>query len=151
MEIDPAEQFALVLSRTGLQRMTARLLAAFLFTEQSTLTMGDLVERLGVSTGSVSMGIRSLVSVGLVEQVPMPGSRRDHYRMREDAWATLFTSQNEAVRVMCEAADAGIAASPRNSLARKRLAEMRGFYDFVLAEIPTLVRRWKRRTAQGKR
>ena len=123
--------------------MTARLLAAFLFAEQPTLTMGDLVEQLGVSTGSVSMGVRSLVGVGLVEQTPVPDSRRDHYRMREDAWMTLFSNQNQAVRVMREAADAGIAASPVGGLARQRLEDMRRFYDFVLAEIPELLRRWQ--------
>lgn len=147
VEIDLAEHLAVVLTRVGLQRLTARLLAAFLFTEAPTLTMGELVEQLGVSSGSASTGVRTLVTVGLVEQVPVPGSRRDHYRMREDAWVTLFTNQNEAVRVMREAADAGIAAAAPDSLARQRLEAMRGFYDFVLAEIPSLVARWKRVSA----
>lgn len=144
MDVDPAEKLAVVLTQSGMQRMTARLLAAFLFAEQPALTMGDLVDQLHASTGSVSMGVRSLMSVGLVEKVPAPGSRRDHYRMRHDAWATLFTHQNEAVRGMREAADVGIAASRAGSLARQRLEDMRAFYDFVLAEMPELVRRWQR-------
>jgi DNA-binding transcriptional regulator GbsR (MarR family) len=125
-----------------MQRMTARLLAAFLFTEKPTLTASDLVEQLGVSTGSVSMAIRTLTSVGLVEQAPAPGSRRDHFRMRTDAWATLFSSHNDAVRVMLDAAGAGIAASAPGSLARQRLEDMRDFHAFILAEIPALVEHW---------
>lgn len=148
MSGQPTEQFALALTRSGMQRMTARLLAAFLFSEKPTLTAGDLVEQLSVSTGSVSMAIRTLTSVGLVEQTPAPGSRRDHFRMRPDAWATLFSYQNDAVRVMREAADAGIAASPPASLARQRLDEMRDFYDFLLAEIPALIQSWYQQRGQ---
>jgi DNA-binding transcriptional regulator GbsR (MarR family) len=148
MVVDPAERFALALIRGGMQRMTARLLAVFLFTEQPTLTMGDLVEVLGVSSGSASTGIKALVRVGLVEQVPAPGSRRDHYRLRDDAWATLFSRNNEAVQVMLDASEDAIAATPRASAAHQRLMVMRSFYTFLLAEIPTLIQRWKQ--AQGQ-
>lgn len=140
---EPAERLALVLTRAGLQRMTARLVAAFLFTDQPALTMGDLADDLGVSPGSVSTGVKTLMSVGLIEQIPAPGSRRDHYRMRDDAWPTLFSTQNHVIRVMQEAANDGIAASGRNSLARRRLEDMRDFYAFMLRELPALIDRWQ--------
>jgi len=41
---EAAEQLALVLASHGLQRMTARVLAALLFTEQATMTMGELAD-----------------------------------------------------------------------------------------------------------
>lgn len=141
---DPAEQLALVLTRNGMQRTTARVLAAFLFTDQPTLTLGDLVTQLGISAGSSSTAIRTLCNVGLLEQTPAPSSRRDHYRIRDDAWATLFSAQNEAVRGMREAAEAGIAAAEPNNPARKRLEAMHGFYDYLLAELPALLDRWRR-------
>lgn len=146
MTEDPGERFALALARSGMQRMTARLLAAFLFTEQPTLTMGELVDSLGVSTGSASTGIKALVGVGLIEQVPAPGSRRDHFRMRDDAWATLFSQNNQAVNVMLEAAADAMAATPAGGTAHRRLESMRSFYAFLLAEIPTLVERWRRQS-----
>jgi MarR family len=126
-----------------LQRMTARLLAAFLFTDQPGLTMGDLADDLGVSPGSVSAGIKTLTSVGLIEQIPAPGSRRDHYRMRDDAWPTLFSTQNQVIRVMQQAVDDGIAVSGPNSVASRRLDEMRDFYAFMVRELPALVDRWQ--------
>ena len=49
-----AEQLALVLSNHGLQRMTARVLATLLFTEQPTITAGELADRLQASTGAIS-------------------------------------------------------------------------------------------------
>lgn len=140
---DPAEHLALVLARNGLQRATARVLAAFLFTDQPTLTLGDLLAQLGISAGSASTAIRTLRNTGLLEQTPVPTSRRDHYRMRDDAWATLFSTQNEAFRGMREAAEAGIAASKPDSRAHERLEAMRGFYDYMLTELPTLLNHWR--------
>ena len=43
---------------------------------------------------------------------------------------------------MQTAADAGIAATGDDSLARQRLTEMRDFYAFLLSEIPALLDRW---------
>jgi len=135
----------LVLTNHGLQRMTARVLAALLFTEQPAVTAGELADRLQASSGAISGAIKMLISVGLAERAPAPGSRRDHYRLRDDAWAVLYTNQNEVIEAMTIAAEAGIAATQDDSLARRRLIEMRDFYSFLVEEIPTLLDRWHRR------
>jgi DNA-binding transcriptional regulator GbsR (MarR family) len=137
-----AEQLALVLASHGLQRMTARVLAMLLFTEQPSVTMADLADVLQASAGSISGSLKMLTSVGLAERVPVPGSRRDHFRLRDDAWAVLFTSKNETMRVMLDAANAGIEGTDEQGPARRRLAEMRDFYGFLMAEIPALLDRW---------
>ena len=59
-----------MLSSHGLQRMTARVLASLLFTEQPTMTMGELAGQLRASTGAISGALKMLTSVGLVERVP---------------------------------------------------------------------------------
>jgi DNA-binding MarR family transcriptional regulator len=142
---EAAEELALVLANHGLQRMTARVLATLLFTERPSMTMGDLAERLQASSGAISGAIKMLTSVGLVERAPAPGSRRDHYRLRDDAWATLFTNQNVVISAMQAAAEAGIAATRSGSLPRQRLTRMRDFYAFMLDEIPALLERWQQR------
>jgi DNA-binding MarR family transcriptional regulator len=137
-----AEHLALVLSDHGLQRMTARVLATLLFTEQPSMTMGELADRLEASSGGISGAIKMLTSVGLVERVPVPASRRDHYRLRDDAWAVLYTNQNAVISAMQAAAEAGIFATGHDSLAGQRLTQMRDFYAFLLGEIPALLDRW---------
>lgn len=137
-----AEELALVLSTHGMQRMTARVLAALLFTEQPTMTAGELGERLQASSGAVSGAIKMLTSVGLVERVPAPASRRDHYRLRDNAWAIQYTNQNEVTAALLKAAEAGIATTKDGSLARHRLTQMRDFYTFLMQEIPPLLDRW---------
>lgn len=140
-----AEELALVLANHGLQRMTARVLATLLFTDQPSLTMGDVADRLRASSGAISGALKMLTAVGLVERVPAPASRRDHYRLRDDAWAVLYTNQNEVIAAMQKAAAAGVAATGTDSLAGRRLTEMKDFYDFLLNEIPALLERWHHR------
>lgn len=142
---DAAEELALVLTNHGLQRMMARALSTLLFTAQQTMTMGELGDRLQASAGSVSGALKMLTSVGLVERVPAPTSRRDHYRIRDDAWAVLYTNQNQVLEAMLKAAEAGIAQTGHTSVAGRRLAAMRDFYDFLLGEIPALLDRWHAR------
>lgn len=43
-----------VLTSHGLQRITSHVLAALLFTEQSTMTAGELADRLAASAGAIS-------------------------------------------------------------------------------------------------
>jgi DNA-binding transcriptional regulator GbsR (MarR family) len=143
---DAAEELALILANHGMQRMTARVLATLLFTERPTMTMGELADRLQASSGAISGAIKMLTSVGLVERAPAPASRRDHYRLRDDAWATLYTDQNETLDAMQKAAEAGIAATGEDSLARRRLTQMRDFYAFLFEEIPALLDHWHQRS-----
>ncbi|WP_173092819.1 GbsR/MarR family transcriptional regulator [Actinomadura verrucosospora] len=140
---EAAEHLALVLAQGGLQKATARVLAAFMFADEDSVTAPDLAERLGISSGSVSGAIKMLSTVGLIERAPAPGSRREHYRVREGAWATLMSAQNGMVQAMFEAADQGIEAAGPDSPASRRLAEMRDFYGFMFREMPALIERWR--------
>lgn len=142
-----AERLALVLTENGMQRMLARTLAVFLFTDAEAVTMGEIGDRLGVSAGSVSGSVRGLLSVGLIERIPAPGSRREHYRMRADAWPRLFTTQNAAVDAMMRAAESAIATTTAGDPAHARLTRMRDFYQFLMGELPSLLRRWEEQRA----
>lgn len=139
---EQAEKLALMLSSHGMQRMTSRVLATMLFTEKPSMTAADLADLLQASAGSISTATKALISVGLVERVPVPSSRRDHYRLRDDAWATMYTNQNEVIAAMQQAADAGVAATTPGGLAHQRLTQMRDFYAFMWGQIPGLLQRW---------
>ncbi|MGV0777256.1 GbsR/MarR family transcriptional regulator [Mycolicibacterium elephantis] len=130
-----------------MQRMTARVLAALVFTEQPTMTMGELAGQLQASSGGISGALKMLVGVGVVERVPAPGSRREHYRLRDDAWAVQYTKQNEVLSGVLAAAETGIAATEEGSLARRRLTQMRDFYTFLRDEIPAMLDQWHQRSA----
>lgn len=143
-----AERMAMSLASGGLQKATARVMAAFIFIDAESVTAPELAETLGISSGSVSGAIKMLSTVGLIERVPVPGSRREHYRLRDGAWATMMSAQNGMVQEMFELADDAIATVGSDTPAGRRLAEMRDFYDFMFREIPALLERWK--TGRGR-
>lgn len=140
--MDAAERLALTFTSGGMQRMTARVMCALLFAEQDTVTAGELAEWLTISPGTVSTALKSLTTVGLIERVPAPGSRREHFRIRSSAWATLMSTQNEIVKGMQEAASEGIETVGEDSIAGQRLVEMRDFYTYLMAELPAMIDRW---------
>ncbi|WP_018353135.1 GbsR/MarR family transcriptional regulator [Longispora albida] len=145
-----AERLALVLTENGMQRMTARVFAALLFAEGDTMTAGDLGQQLNVSAGAVSGAVKTLLTVGMIERVPAPGSRRDHYRFRDDAWSTVMTAKNHVIKVMEETASEGIEAAGPDSAAGRRLAEMRDFYRYVLGQTELILDRWSAARAEGE-
>lgn len=141
---EASEQLALVLSGHGMQRMHARVLAALLATDQDSVTQAELAEDLGASLGSVSGAITQAIDVGLVERVHVAGSRREHYRLHDDAWARLFTRNNHVFDAVFAAAQKARDAVDSGSPAHRRLTDMCDFYGFILAEMPALLERFHR-------
>ncbi|MDP4510558.1 GbsR/MarR family transcriptional regulator [Nonomuraea turcica] len=144
---DAAEKLALTLSQGGMQKTTARVMTALLYTEQDTMTAADLCQELSISSGAVSTAVKQLLPIGLIERVPAPGSRRDHYRFRRGAWATLMSQQNAMLATMGEAAQEGINAAGEDSVTSRRLHEMRDFYTYMTNEMIPLIDRWRERYA----
>jgi DNA-binding transcriptional regulator GbsR (MarR family) len=140
---EAAEHLALTLVGAGMQRMGARTIAAFLFSEEESLTAGDLAQELGVSAGSVSGAVKMVAQMGLIERIHVAGSRREHFRMRDNAWTTLYSRQHSVVDEVLHAVEKGVdAVGPGR--AHDRLEYMRDFYTFLLNEAPMLVERFER-------
>ncbi|WP_461059040.1 GbsR/MarR family transcriptional regulator [Streptomyces pseudoechinosporeus] len=140
---EAAEKLALTLAEGGMQRTTARVMTALLFSQSETMTATDLCEELRISSGAVSGAVKQLIPVGIIERVPAPGSRRDHYRFRKHAWATLMSNQNAMLAVMGDAAAEGIKAAGQDSVTGRRLHEMQDFYAFMQREMTALIDQWR--------
>ncbi len=61
-----------------------------LFLTGEVLSMDDLMARLGISRGNVSMNLTRLVEWGLVRRVHRRGDLRDYYEALSDVWE-MFT------------------------------------------------------------
>ncbi|GAA2333895.1 hypothetical protein SVIO_065400 [Streptomyces violaceusniger] len=114
------------------------------------MTAADLCEELRISSGAVSSAVKRLIPTGMIEHVPAPGSRRDHYRFREHAWATLMSSQNEILAVMGDAAAEGIKEAGADSVAGRRLHEMQDFSAFTWREMTALIDHWREQYDAGR-
>jgi DNA-binding transcriptional regulator GbsR (MarR family) len=136
------ESLALVLSQIGMQRMSARVFAALMTTDDARLTAADLASQLSVSPAAISGAVRFLEQIGLVAKEREPGERRDHYRLFDDLWYATFLKRDRMIIMWRDAAGDGIEALGEDSPAGQRLAEMRDFLSFMLEELNGMYERW---------
>jgi DNA-binding transcriptional regulator GbsR (MarR family) len=61
-----------------------------LFISGATLSVDDVMQKLAISRGNVSMNVTKLIEWGLVQKVHVRGDRRDHYASLTDVWE-MFT------------------------------------------------------------
>src|SRR5262245_41334420 len=68
-----------------------------LYITGAALSMDDIMDRLGISRGNVSMNLSKLVEWGLVRRVHKRRDRRDYYESLSDVWEmfTLVASQRK--------------------------------------------------------
>ncbi|CAA6680054.1 MULTISPECIES: GbsR/MarR family transcriptional regulator [unclassified Lentimonas] len=78
-ETSTIEVFIRAASLIGLPRSVGEIYG-FLFCAQSPQTFDELAERLGISRGSVSQGLKFLRQLGAVKVHYVAGSRKDHYQ-----------------------------------------------------------------------
>src|SRR6266536_4887975 len=68
-----------------------------LYISGAALSMDDIMDRLNISRGNVSMNLTKLVEWGLVRRVHKRGDRRDYYESLSDVWEmfTLVAAQRK--------------------------------------------------------
>ena len=137
------EDFALLLTETGVPRMPARVFACVLADDSGALTAGDLAERLQVSPAAISGAVRWLTQMHLLTRAREPGARRDHYRMRDDQWYEATVFKTAALRRFEDVLAEGVALVGADTPAGRRLEETQEFFAFFRAELPALLERFR--------
>src|SRR5256885_8249000 len=88
--VDPAvlkvaDAVGALMESWGFKRNMGRMWAV-MYLEDHPLTAADLVERLGLSTGAVSMLLTELMQWGIVKKAWVVGERREHYEAETSIW-----------------------------------------------------------------
>ncbi|MEU4226506.1 MULTISPECIES: MarR family transcriptional regulator [unclassified Nonomuraea] len=140
------ERMARIFSDWGLPPMAARVLFTMMAAEERTLTAAELGERLGVSPAAISGAVRLLTQMHLVVREPVPGSRRDVYRLPDDAWYELTLAKMPIFRQITDEASAAVeAVGGDDTTAGANLARMRDYFAFVERGLPRLLAEWRER------
>jgi DNA-binding transcriptional ArsR family regulator len=145
---DPAvarfvERFASTLVDAGVPRMPAFVFVTLLATDSGNLTAAELAERLQVSPAAISGAVRYLSQVGLVSREREPGSRRDRYRVHDDAWYEAIVRREQLLSRWERTARDGVDALGPATPAGARIAETRAFFEFLRREMPAVLERWR--------
>ena len=143
------EQMARMLADWGFPRMAGRVLFVMMGADEPALTAGELAERLGVSPAAISGAVRYLIHINMVAREPVPGSRRDRYRLVDDSFYEVTIAKMTLIKTLADVADAGVtAAGGPDTTAGARLANMRDFYVFTQESLPSILDEWAERKAQ---
>jgi DNA-binding transcriptional regulator GbsR (MarR family) len=93
MTIDPAvlkvaDAVGALIEAWGFRRNMGRMWAV-LYLEDHPLTAADLGERLGLSTGAVSMLVNELIQWGIIKKTWVVGERREHFEAETSIWKMI--------------------------------------------------------------
>ncbi|NHD16719.1 MULTISPECIES: GbsR/MarR family transcriptional regulator [Actinopolyspora] len=144
------ERFALDFSEAGFPRMAARVFVRLLVTDEGSCTAAELARSLQVSAAAISGAVRYLIQVGLVVREREPGSRRDHYTVRDDMWYEAFAQRDEQFQHWENTLLEGVSALGAETAAGSRLDETRRFFEFLRAELPKLMDKWRAQEGREK-
>ena len=146
------ERFAAVLVEAGIPRMPARVFAALLAADSGRLTAAELAAQLQASPAAVSGGVRYLIGVGMVSREGQPGSRRHHYRVPDNVWDEVITGRDRLMARWTAVLRDGIEALGAGTPAGARLTDSVRYFEFVSAELPRVLARWREhKAALGRR
>ena len=132
MIVDPAvlkvaDAVGALMEAWGFRRNMGRMWTV-LYLEDHPLTAADLGERLGLSTGAVSMLLTELLQWGIVKKAWVVGERREHYEAETSLWKMVSRVFREReLNWIKQAADqfavAGEELKPGSDARRKLIAE----------------------------
>jgi biotin operon repressor len=145
------EHMAMSWAEWGFPRMAARVLMVMMAADEEALTAAELGDRLEISPAAVSGAVRYLIQIGMLAREPVPGSRRDRYRLPDDAWYQASSLKGGLYKMIVDMAGQGVTALGGDETASgARIAEMRDFFVFLEAELGALLDKWHESRGQPR-
>jgi len=140
--LDYVEQFAEILSTSGMQRMSSRVFTYVLVDDADTYTAAELAEGLGISLAAVSGAVRELLSAGLVVKGRRPSTRADVYRLNDDdVWGSIMLDRTDFLDRYQQTAIVGIETLP-DGPGRDRIVQTAAFMEFMKHELYVMRQHW---------
>ncbi|WP_433575599.1 GbsR/MarR family transcriptional regulator [Nocardia brasiliensis] len=137
------EDFALVLERMGLVRMTGRAAGWLLVSNPPEQTFGQIADALQASKGSISGALKILVTMRWVDKISKPGDRRDYYAIRPGILPELTRQQSGMYSDLTMMTSRGLALfDDPNGEQAARVRDMHEFFVWMGKELPALIDRW---------
>ena len=137
------ERFAGVLANSGVPTMSARMIGRMLVSPTGTMTAAELAESLKISQPAVSGAVRQLLQVSFISRERLPGSRKDHYRIRDDVFAAILERRNDALGEWESSSRAGADLFGADSPVGRRLTEAADFFAFIKTDLDQMIKNWR--------
>jgi DNA-binding transcriptional regulator GbsR (MarR family) len=132
------------LTEAGFPRLPARVFAALLADEDGMMTASELADTLQVSPASISGAVRYLAQVHMLHREREPGSRRDVFVVRDDAWRDAMVNSRRTYDPILRVIAEGVQVlGGEETRAGSRLATSVDFLQFLSAEMEAIAGRWE--------
>lgn len=128
---------------------TTALLYGLMYFHDDPITLDEMCDKMGMSKGSMSTGVRKLLENRMVHRIFRPGERKDLYRAEEDfyknfinffcrKWQDEITINMKAIEEASEAYDTllqeydlPLSVRRRIELDRRKIEESKDYYWFL--------------------
>lgn len=84
-------------SAWGISRTMAEV-HALLYVTGEPMNTDEIMERLAISRGNVSMSVRALLDWGVIQKTHIRGDRKDYFQAEQDVWAMLRAIARERIK-----------------------------------------------------
>lgn len=145
-ESEFVERFGLMYERLGANRSVGRALAWLMICEPPEQSAEDIREALQLSQASVSNIMRTLQTLHMVERISIPGQRRIHYRVPDNAWETMTRSRLREFDDFVGATELGLKVmAGKPAASRRRIEALSEWTTWWRARYLQLIEEWEKR------
>jgi DNA-binding transcriptional regulator GbsR (MarR family) len=138
------EEMAILVEKLGLTRSAGRIFGYVLMTHNEHPSADDFMKDLHMSKGSVSMGLKSLTTVGFLEAVSLKKSRKTHYQLAHQSMVDLMQQRNHMMTAIRDIYMKGYKLRNSQTDAQATwLKETAEFYDWLGVKVNELIEEWK--------
>ena len=138
------EEVGLLFDELGAPRMMGRIVGFLLICDPPHQSSQAIAEYLDASRGAVSTSTRHLVSMGMLERVPVQKERSTFFRMRINAWAEIMRQRTARIKIARELAASGLRLfADASAEHRERLRQFHDFYSHMEKEFQPIIDRWE--------
>lgn len=136
------ESMGLFYESYGVPRIGGRIIGLLLVSSEP-MSAEQIATTLLISRGSVSTNLRTLGMLGLVDQVGIPGDRRDYFVFAPNAWDQATQARIQGMQGFQALGEQGLAALPPDSAARPHLEGMIRWAKAMQESDQHALERWK--------
>lgn len=143
------ERWGMRFEDAGLPPSAGRIWGRLLVCDPDHQSLAQLCRELDISKGTASTSTRLLERQGLLERVPVPGSREIHYRIPPDAFEELVRRKLDVTRAWRRLAEEGVRrAREEPAVPTDRLERFHAFYSFVETRQAELLEEWREKAGR---
>jgi DNA-binding transcriptional regulator GbsR (MarR family) len=134
------ERISLSFEHMGMPRLAGKILGLLLISDPPAQSLVEISGKLKASKSAVSVTMRYLMGLELVEKSPSPLPRQDYYRFKPGGWITYLQNWLELMKGLHRTAEEGLELmSAQSPELKARLVEAHDLFSMLEHELPALV------------